>query len=265
MARNSKPTSAADREALNQLFGDFVEKPEAKPAHLESESHSTSVSEPAPARVTMNPLAKTYLANAVSNLTRQPSSKLKDDFRATLHHWRSLTIMALKTADEPTALVNVVLATVESEGTFDAMRLVRNVSQQLLWQASVDVQRDRRTASETTQSSFQDGMDTHCDADTVIPPSEDEAVDALVEAHGWLSTIADLLPNDDEDRARLGIDGGLEYTQTKQDDDTWVRVYSVNEAIDLQLAKNIESMKRRDGQKVLQRKDAFIALAKLAA
>jgi hypothetical protein len=215
-------------------------------------------------RNTMNPLSKTYLAKAIQNLTRMPSPKLKDDFRATLMHWRALALMALRTADEPTAFVNVVLATVESEGSFDALRLIRNVGQQILWQASVDIQRDRRLASELEQNGFQDGEEDHIDADYVPPPVEDEAIDAFVEAHGWLSTLADQLPNDEDDRIRLGLEHGLEFTQI-QEGDNWVRVYDVHVAIDLQLKKNVASMKRRDNDKVLARKGAMLALAKLAA
>ena len=271
MARNDNNTlslsNAKDKlagrtglDALNALFGDMDE--------VHAEDQSQPAPEPSiesPPTNELLPLAKVYLANAISALTRMPSPNLKNaDFRATLNHWREVLIVALKTADEPTAFVNAVLAIVEGEGTFEAARMIRNVSQQLLWQASLDVQRDRRTAGDVAnQSTFQDGEEDHIDSDAVVPPTEDEALDAYVEAHGWLGMIADLLPVDDDDRARLGLDSGLEFTQVKEGDN-WVRVYGVNDAIEIQLQKNRDAMKRRDAAKVLAKRDTFAALARLA-
>lgn len=213
----------------------------------------------------MDRLARSYLTNAISSLTRMPSMKLKADFRATLTHWRSLLIMALKTADEPTALVNTIMAIVETEGSFDALRMIRSVGGQLLWQASIDIQRDRRSEGDVAESSmFNDGEASHEDADAEASATEDEAIDAYTEAHAWLSNVADLLAVDEDDRIRLGLESGLEYTQVKQDGE-WVRVYDISEAVEIQIEKNLESLKRRESQKVLARKDAFAALARLAA
>ncbi len=112
--------------------------------NIPTQSQTSERSTPRP-QVGMDALAKKYIANAVSSLTRVPSEKLKSDFRAKLAHWRQLIIMALKTTDEPTALVNVTMAIVEAQGSWDALRMLRNIGGQLLWQASIDIARDRRS------------------------------------------------------------------------------------------------------------------------
>jgi hypothetical protein len=216
--------------------------------------------------VGMDLLAKMYLSAAIQSLTRLPSPKLKSDFRATLNHWRSLMIMALKNGDEPTAFTHTVMAVVETEGAFDALRMIRNVSQQLLWQAAVQIQRDRRSQADIgDQSTFNDGESTHEDVDAEQAPTEDEVIDSYTEAHAWLSNMADLLATNEDDRVRLGLESGLEYTQVKRDDGEWVRVYDLSDAIEAQIEKNTDAMKRREASKILAQKAAFEALARLAA
>jgi hypothetical protein len=231
---------------------------------IQTQCDTSTTSEPREASG-MDALAKTYLHNAITSLTRVPSPKLKSDFRATLNHWRSLLIMALKTADEPAAFNNTIMAVVETEGSFDALRMIRNVSQQLLWQAAIDIQRDRRNQGDIGDpSTFNDGEPDHMDADTELAPTEDEAIDSYTEAHAWLSNVADLLAVDEDDRVRLGLESGLEYTQVKQDDE-WIRVYDLYDAIEAQIEKNTQAMRRREAGRVLARRDAFAALARLAA
>lgn len=218
-------------------------------------------------------LAKQYIAQAISGMTRMPSANMKNStFKTTILHWRALLIAALRTEDEPTAFVNAMLAIVSTEGQFEALRFVRNLGGQILWQASVDIARARRTQSEVeeTQSSYvDDGMGDHEDSDTVRAVTEDEARDSYLEAHGWLSAIADQIATESEERERLGLADGLEFVQIRQQDEhlgeTWVRVYDVDEAIDWRIDQNVEALKRRDGAKVVARKDAFKALAALAA
>jgi hypothetical protein len=236
---------------------------------IATQTDTSETSTPTPPDMTMTPLAKKYIANAVSSLTRVPSPKLKPDFRATLLHWRQLLIAALKTQDEPMALVNVVLVLTASEGAFDALRMLRNVGSQMLWQAALDVARDRRTASEVKDEqapTLDEGQTTYEPSDTVAAPTEDDAKDAFMLGHTWLSAIADNLAVDEDDRIRLGLESGLEYTSVQDEDhETWVRVFDVDEAIEIQLEKNRQAMVKRNADTVLKRRDAFMLLAKLAA
>lgn len=235
---------------------------------LKTQAESSEASAPTPPNMTLTPLAKLYIANGVSSLTRVPSPKLKDDFRATLMHWRGLLINALRTQDEPTALVQVVLAITATEGAFDALRLIRNVANQLLWQAAIHVARDRRTQSEIEDEQhpmFDEGQTTYEPSDTVHYPDEHDAIDAYTLAHAWLSALADNLAVDEDDRIRLGLESGLEYTSVLNEDGaTWDRVFDVDDAIDVQLEKNRQAMVRRNADKVLARKQAFLALAQMA-
>ena len=221
----------------------------------------------------MDALAKQLIAEAVQSATRMPSPNLKNaGFRATLMHRRQLLILALKTADEPTAFCNVVCAIGQAEGGFEALRFVRDTGRQLLWQTSVHVARARRTQSEVEETSsgyVGDGEPTHEDSDAVQAVTEDEALDSFAEAHAWLSNVADLLPVDEDDRIRLGLEDGLEFAQRRVVDGAgevhWTRIYDLDEAIEYQLEQNVESMKRKDGAVIAKRKDAFKALAALAA
>lgn len=253
-----KTHSKSSMQALDELFGGFEE------LH-EEPSTTTATAASVPDTTGLTDLSIKYIEGAVTSLTRRPSPKLKESFRATLDHWRKLTLVALVNTPAAQALINVVMALVETEGAFEARRLLSNVSGQVLWQASIDVQRDRRTASEAeeTQSGFQDGEPDHVDADAEIPPTEDDAVNALAEAHGWLSAIADLLPIDDGDRERLGLTDGLEVCKRKEGDE-WRSVYDVDQAVEIQIAKNEESLRRRNAAKILARRDAFAALARVA-
>lgn len=210
-------------------------------------------------------LGRSYLESAISSLTRPPSPKLNGDFRATLMHWRACLIAALKDHDEPQALCIAMLAVVQGEGSWQALQLIRNVGNQVTWKAAIDITRDRRTQSEAEEgrSNFLDGQTTHMDSDAVVPPTEDEALDALTEANAWLGTLADQLPVDEDDRVRLGLEHGLEFGQVKEGD-SWRRVYDANEMVDIQIAKNRESMKRKNADVVVARKDTILALAALA-
>jgi hypothetical protein len=258
-----KPSPA--KNTMNLLIADEGRK-------IRTQAQCTEHSKPRESEG-LDALAKQLIADAVSAAMRQPSPNLKNgEFRTLLLHRRQLLTMAMKTADEPTAFCNVVCAIGEAEGGFEALRFVRDTARQMLWQASALIGRARRTASEVeeTASDYRgDGSEDHEPNDYVAAPTEDEVRDSFVEAHGWLSNIADLLPVDEDDRIRLGLEDGLEFCQIKEEDEAlgtvWRRVHDLDEALDWQIAKNIESMKKRDGKKIAARKDSFKALAALAA
>jgi hypothetical protein len=235
---------------------------------LKTQVESSEASAPTPPDMTLTPLAKLYIANSVSSLTRVPSPKLKPDFRATLMHWRELLIAALKTQDEATALAQVMLVLTATEGAFDAMRLIRNVANQMLWQASIHIARDRRTQSEAEdeqRSTLDEGQTTYEPSDAVHHPDEHDAIDAYTLAHAWLSALADNLAVDEDDRIRLGLESGLEYTSVlNEDGTTWDRVFDVGDAIEAQLEKNRQAMVRRNADKVLARKQSILLLAQMA-
>lgn len=242
----------------------------------------------------LSPLAREYVARSVESLTRTPSPNLKSaDFRATLLHWRAVTIQCLgATKNAAAALVVAVQAIASNEGTLQAKRLIDNVMGQALWNASVDIDRaeyrDNRTAGDVDQAlrerigAFADeetrhdgsthpiGLDPDRDPDNIEPPSAEEAREALIEVNAWLGMLADLLPVDDAERAFLQLLDGLAYTQRKTvsevtGEDTWEPVVDVDEAVEIQREKNKASFAARTARRIEAQKGTFAMLAKLAA
>lgn len=229
---------------------------------------SGRVVHPSPAGRTFEPLTLRYIAGAVESFERLPSPALKNEtFRLDLMHWRSLTTRAIKERQSRgEALLLVVQAIASTEGNLAALRYIRAASNQLLWQASVDIGRDRRGTEPESDSNVLMFGDPSRDPDYVAPPTEDEAMDAYLEAHGWLSTIADLLPVDEDERTFLNLDSGLEYMTVREDGSTghsYRGIFDPSEAIERQLAKNEEAFAKRAARNVEAKRDAFVKLAQL--
>lgn len=242
----------------------------------------------------LSPLAREYIARSVESLIRTPSPNLKSaEFRATLLHWRAVTIQCLGATKNPAAALCVaVQALASNEGTLQAKRMIDNVMGQALWNASVDIDRaeyrENRTAGDVDQAlrerigAFADeelrhdgntspiGLDPERDPDRMEPPTAEEAREALLEVNAWLGMIADLLPVDDAERAFLQLMDGLAFTQRKTTsdithEDVWEPVVDVDEAVEIQREKNKASFAARTARRIEAQKGTFAAIAKLAA
>ena len=113
------------------------------------------------------------------------------------------------------------------------------------------------------------GLDRERDPDFVVPPTELEAIEALIDVNMWLSAIADLLPNDAAERTFLGLDDGLAYSQRKDTDEngeaTYANIHDVNEAVEIQRELNKASFAARTAKRMQAQKGTFAELARLAA
>lgn len=220
---------------------------------------------------TYEPLTLSYLARAVEAFLRAPSPKLTESFRTDLLHWRALTGEALKARKtHGEALLTITQALAISDSNLMAVRYLRSAASQLLWLTTVDIGRDRRgNENPPTELEHERFGDPTLDQDYVAPPTEDGARDAYLEAHSWLSSIADLLPVDDAERAFLNLDSGLEFAtvrETDVDGSTVYRpVFDVDEALEIQMKKNEDAFAQRAARNVERKAEAFAALARLVA
>lgn len=217
-------------------------------------------------------LSEVLIKNAIHNSLRTPSASLKPDFRAFLNHMALMIREALKrTKAEIPALVDVVYALASEGARIDALRLIKGVQGNCLWQASIMVNRDRnprpaRNAPDGLQGAANNedtiaGMAGSQEAE--VPPTEDEAIEALEETNIWLGCLLDLIVIDEVDRDFLSLTDGLEYISEKFDVegfDKWIPVHDVHHAIELQLVKNENSLKARSARTVQRRESAFEAI-----
>lgn len=296
---NAKSKKSERQEPLSLAdLDDFVEAPTPQPEPKSvGEIDSHNIATKSKGR-TMEPLTISYIEAGVNSLTRAPSPNLKNEnFRADLLHWGMITKQALTLAPTPSAaLIAVVQHVGSTEGTLMALRIIRSVMGQVLWQASVDIYKDRhpkpsqpKPMSENelvyakldsllnvprdmqlneTDDEAPAGLDPTRDQDYVAPPTEAEAFDALVEANAWLGSIATLLIEDANEAEFFGLTDGLEYTQRKVTEpwgDEYIPIHSAEEAVELQLLKNEESFAKRAARRIEARKDSFAALARLCA
>ncbi|NLA69322.1 MAG: hypothetical protein GX856_13980 [Gammaproteobacteria bacterium] len=274
----------------------LTNKPEKTPANIAANNAKLAAMQPGEGTQSgkLGTLARNYIMGAVDSATRVPSPNLKNaDFRALLLHWRAVLLASIAaTKNHASAFTIAVQAIASSEGALQAKRLVDNVMGQVLWSAAVDFQRaetrEHATAGDVEATlrerlgAYADeefrrdmegapvGLDPERDPDNAHQPDTDEVMDALAEANGWLSAIADLLPADDAERLILGLEGGLPYTQRKEVSDmtgeaTYVPVHDINEALEIQLEKNKASFAARTSKRMAAMKDTFAAIAKLAA
>lgn len=283
----------------------LVEPPAARQAQLDAdEKAKTDLSDVGATdeqvkEQPLDPLSKSYLNGAIESLTRTPSPNLTNTkFREDLLHWGALTKQALSIApSHGAALIAVIQHVGSTEGVLDAVRIIRNVMGQALWQAATDIWRDRNPKSSTATTehnlSEQDlvyakldsmlnvpreaqlnetgdaapfGLDPTRDPDYVAPPTEAQARASLIQVNAYLGMIADLLPGDDAEREFLQLENGLEFTQRKVDGPaggTWLPIHDVDQAIEHQIAKNEESFAKRAARRIAAKRDSFDALAKL--
>lgn len=224
------------------------------------------------------PLAKDYIARVVESMLRMPSARLRQSspqYYADLKVRRELIGEAMKGAgNNPSkAFVNALMATQVGGGSLDAVRLVRDAARQLLWIFAVDVQRDRRTAGDDNRevTDFERAFGSYPGNDEEPEhPTEADARVAYAEAHAWLSSLADLIPVDEEERMFLALDKGLEYASLPtgatglDGKPEYENCYDFEQALEAQIAKNEESFKRRAERHVQATKEKFAALAALA-
>ena len=286
-----------DKLSLSDL-DDFVEEVVEQPEVMSEGERQSRITESvvnAPKGQTMEPLTLQYIDAGVFSLTRAPSPNLKNEnFKNDLLYWSTLAKQALKLAPNPSAaLIAMVQHVGSTEGVLQAVRIIRSVMGQVLWQASVDIAKDRRppkhvlsendlafakldsmlnvAREDQLRESDDDapsGLDPTRAQDYVAPPTEDEAYDSLVEANAWLSSLAELLPADEDEAKFLGLSDGLEYTQRKVTQpwgDEYLPIHSPDEAVEYQIERNEESFAKRAARRIEARRDSFAALAKLCA
>ena len=225
---------------------------------------------------TFEPLTVEYIEKMVASLMRNPSISLKHkspQFYADLQVRAELMSQAAKLATTPAdTFVKTLMAEQVGGGALDASKLVRDAARQLLWLFSMDVQRDRRVASERDDSNdvSEEAYGKYPGGEErPAPPTEDEARIAYAEAHAWLSTLADLLPASEDERIYLNLENGLEYAQVnkpRQDGEAnWVMIYDFEEALASQIVKNEATFAAKAARHVENNKAKFAALAAMVA
>lgn len=234
----------------------------------------------------LTPLAKKYIADAVLSATRAPSPNIKSDaFRTTLLLHKELTTEALKGRNEPEALIAVASSLIIADGPFAAVRYVQQIIGQMQWLASVDVMRARRTPGDMEHEDLNltngqiathmrdevytgpEGLDPTRDVDYVAPPTEDEAVDAFVDAHSWVQCVFETLVPLEADRKSVHMDGGLPFgtiRETVRGVTVYSNAYSAGDAIEAQIEANEVAMRARREREVKLGKGALAALASMA-
>lgn len=230
-------------------------------------------------------LAKQYILKSYESLQRTPSAGLSDNYRAQLLHFRELVKAihnkGVRGIGRITSTVVGVLA-VDQRGKIDAVMFLRQLMRQAVWQAAVDVDRARRAESKAQRRAGEedetraapmgmDGMSDHSDAiagvrgsSEAVDYNEADAMSALVEVNGFLSTFADAICDDANDTLYLGLEDGLSYLDKPGViAGSWVGVHDVDEAIDIQLIKNQEGLAKRDAERAVRRREQLAQLAAL--
>ena len=274
---------------------DEVVEPGATRAELRrnAEHEALKAAQPEPERyATADPnrvkgLSKTYLAGAIDSLKRTPNLALSDQFRARLETYRVMVTELVRSGvkGEANIVVNVVSAlALDGAGKVDAIVFLRQLMGQVLWQSSVQVARLRRPLRErddqreppmgmADMSDHSDAIQGMAGPDTnpnrVI--TEDDVFAAVMDVHGFLSTVADQLPDSDEEREYMRLDAGLSFCDERVDDPAmpngvrWEPVFDLDKAMDLQLVKNAEALKAKEQRNAERRAAQLRALGKLYA
>lgn len=250
------------------------------PASLATQPAAAST--PLTASKAIDGLARQYILRGYESLQRTPSPSLSDNYRAQLVHLRNIVNQVhkagIKGIGRITATVVGVLA-IDQRGKIDAVMFLRQLMRQAVWQASVDISRARRAEQQGQRRYGEDeeraapmgmaGMSDHSDAiagvtgsSEAVTVNEADASSALVEVNGFLSAFADTICDDENDRLYLGLEDGLAYLDKPGIiAGSWVGVFDVDEALDIQLIKNQESMAKRDEQRAARRATQLKALA----
>lgn len=230
-------------------------------------------------------LSKNYLAASIDSLKRVPNPSLTVQFRARLETFREMVVALIHAGvkGEPKIIASVVGAlAVDGPGKIDATVFLRQVMGQVLWLGSADIARLRRPRPERDeQRDAPMGMHNMSDhSDTIqgiVGPdtnpnremTEDDVFGAVMEVHGLLSSMADTLPDNEDERTYLRLDAGLSFCDERVDDPSqpggarWEPVFELEKAMDIQLVKNAESIKAKEARNAERRAKQLQALAKL--
>lgn len=219
---------------------------------------------PASKPKTLSPLAKKYMFDALEKTSQPPSPRLKD---SAPEYYLELTGRAnlLRLAESKVGLSNGFMLVVQATaiaGAVNVYRLLSDLQRQITWQATLDIQRDRKGAralrSDTVDTDMylradealkrqlgmveatpdtgnQDGLhndhrdapvglDPERDPDYMAPPGEYEVLDALVEVNAYLSVVLRTVLPDEKDRAYVNADLGVPFT-TRVDGEGDTRSY----------------------------------------
>lgn len=268
-------------EEIEELRLADADEPEEDGHHYE-QRESTERVEP------LDKLAKNYLAVAVDSLRRVPATALSEQFRGRLLVYRHMIgrlTQNNRAQGESKIIAGVVTAlAVDGAGKIDAIVFLRQVMGQILWSASMDITRLRKPARERDEVrdaplGMQD-MSDHSDAIAGIagPDTNPLAVldevdvySAVESLHGFLSAIADTLADTEDERLFLRLGAGLSYMDERIEDPNvaggvrWEPVFDLDIALDLQLVKNQESLKKREAQRGARRASQLKKLAELYA
>ena len=267
---------------LAAVFGDTDSVPPHSYVDPDNTPPPAKAEVPLTASAAIDGLAKQYVLKGFESLQRTPSPNLSDAYRAQLLHLRSMVNQVHKAGvrgiGRLTATIVGVLA-VDQRGKIDAISFLRQIMRQAVWQASVDIARYRAAEAKGTRRIGEDedrdapygmqGMSDHSDAiagvrgsSEAVEVNEADAIAALVEVNGFLSAFADTLCDDENDRLYLGLEDGLSYIDKPGlMAGSWVGVYDVEEAIDIQLVKNQEGLAKRDADRAERRRAQLASLA----
>lgn len=303
-ATPSPPSPSVDEQLA------AMEAADAEKAQVEAEAKSTAAPpEPTPAPTkappSLSPLGLWYLAVAVGSFRKLPSPALSPGFFAFLQKVREMLTDVGKVVKSEGEQLVFVLQALAAGRKVDAMRLLRSVGDQVLWQATLDIQRARRQAEAGERGSrfgavtealgaYGDGDDPSrprgaplglegaaSNVDTIsgfVGPqerqvtTESQALAALIEVNGWLGVVADVLCVDEAERVFFRLEKGLEFTTvevaTKHSalgTRTWEPVYDAEMAVDAQIVKNQLAMRRRNEREMSAKSTQFDALRALVA
>jgi len=233
----------------------------------------------------MTPLAKNYLAASLDSLCRIPNSALTEAFRARLNTFREFIGLVKKQGvkgEVPIIAAVVSVLAVDGTGKIDAITMLRQLVGQVIWLGSMDITRiNNRERGRDEQRMAPAGMDNMSDHSDAIagfvspdtnPTAEltDELVfGAVLEVHGVLSTIADMLPDNEDERIYLRLESGLSYLDERIEDPAmpggyrYEPVHDIDKAMDIQHVRNAESMRKREIKQAETRTKRLAALANL--
>lgn len=263
-------------DAVQRNQAENEDEPTPKIDELTFDEHRYEEAKHTDRREPLDKLAKGYLSQAVDSLRRVPATALSEQFRGRLLVYRHMIgrlVASGKAKGEAAIVVGVVGAlAVDGAGKVDAIVFLRQVMGQIMWSASMDIARLRRPTrdrDETREAPI--GMRDMSDhADTIAgiagPDTNPTAVldevdiySSVESLHGFLSTVADTLADTEDERIYLRLESGLSYADERIDDANfpggakWEPVFDLDKAMDLQLVKNQESLKKRELQRADRR------------
>jgi len=244
--------AAATPSAVDGMANTTVGPARKGTAKSDGEIAAAFEAKPATAPKKLSTLASAYLMGALEKATQPPSPALKassPDYFVELAGRAQLLSMAEAKVGLRTAFQMVVQATAIA-GAVNVYRLLSDLQRQITWQATLDIQRDRKGTRKlrsdtldndvferahealmrqmgmveaTPETGNQDGLhndtreapvglDRERDPDYIAPPTEHEVLDALVEINAYLGVMLRVMLPDERDRAYVSADLGVPFT-----------------------------------------------------